>query len=287
MEDNRLRDLFDSFMYAVSRTPRHTPIQPRDMRKDVPKIHLKCRNVEKTTCLNIDKLYIDDDLLNDIPAILPPTNQSWKSGCDFAYGDSKTVYVRLNEKHEPDGFCVVSGNECGGEDMNEKSLEFAKKRIASGECGGMENDKFEHMNEVNFRLIADSIQFNECVKVSDNLWEVIFLVNGTDKTIKLSLKHNPDAEFDYISIKRCCCDGTLCFFKDLCEEILEKILSGKSAYTPKMPKDRENYNISFEVGNFVFAEEYGEQFAPEDKPWMKCRFTAMLPVKCDFVRRTS
>lgn len=174
--------------------------------------------------------------------------------------------------------------------MNGKSLEFAKKRIASGECGGMENDKFEHMNEVNFHLIADNIQFNECVKVSDNLWEVEFLVNGTDKKVKLSVKHNPDAEFDYISVKRCCCDGTLCFFMSLCEEILEKILSGKSACTPKIPKDieesPENYDISFEVGNFVFAEEYGEKFATEEKPWMKCRFTAMLPVKCDFVRRS-
>lgn len=175
--------------------------------------------------------------------------------------------------------------------MSNKSLDFAKKRIASGECGGMENDKFEHMNEVNFRVIAENIRFNECVKVSDNLWEVEFLVNGTDKKVKLSVKHNPDAEFDYISVKRCCCDGTLCFFMSLCEEILEKILSGKSAYIPKIPKDidesPENYDISFEVGNFVFAEEYGEQFAAEDKPWIQCRFTVMLPVKCDFVRRTA
>lgn len=175
--------------------------------------------------------------------------------------------------------------------MSNKSLDFAKKRIASGKCGDMENDKFEHMNEVNFRVIADNIQFNECVKVSDNLWEVEFLVKGTDKSVKLSLKHNPDAEFDYISIERCYCDGTLCFFTSLCEEILEKILSGESAYTPKIPKDidesPENYDISFEVGNFVFAEEYGEKFATKEKLWMKCRFTAMLPVKCDFARRVS
>lgn len=175
--------------------------------------------------------------------------------------------------------------------MNGKSLEFAKKRIASGECGGMENDKFKHMNEVNFHLITENFQFNECVKASDNLWEVEFLVNGTDKKVKLLVKHNPDAEFDYISIKRCCCDGTLCFFVGLCKEILEKIFSRQSICMPKIPKDieesPENYDISFEVGNFVFAEEYGKQFATEEKPWMNCRFTAMLSIKCDFVRRNS
>lgn len=285
MEDKNIKDLFDSFMYAYLHAPIASFHLNGTARKDIPKVHLKTADIEKQK-LSLHKFYVDD-LPLDISRLLLPDTPLWKQGCDFGISDSKTVYVRLNEKHEPDGFCVVPGNECGGEDMNEKSLEFAKKRIASGDCGGMENDKFEHMNEVNFRLMADSIQFNECVKVSDNLWEVEFLVKGTDKSVKLSVKYNPDAEFDYISIKRCCCDGTLCFFKDLCEEILEKILSGKSAYTPKMPKDRENYDIFFEVGNFVFAEEYGEQFAPEDKPWMKCRFTAMLPVKCDFVRRTS
>lgn len=119
MEDNYLRDLFDSFMYAVSRTPRHTPIGTTDVRNDIPKIRLKCRSIEEISHINtaFDKLYINDDLLSDIPEIPPPTNQSWQSGCDFGYEDSKTVYVRLNEKHEPDGFCVVPESEVGEKAM--------------------------------------------------------------------------------------------------------------------------------------------------------------------------
>lgn len=54
-----------------------------------------------------------------------------------------------------------------------------------------------------------------------------------------------------------------------------------------MEESPENYDVSFEVGNFVFAEEYGEQFATEEKPWMKCRFTVMLPIKSSFIRRGS
>lgn len=37
-------------------------------------------------------------------------------------------------------------------------------------------------------------------------------------------------------------------------------------------------------GNFVLAEEFGDQFATKEKPWMKSRFTAMLPIKFNVVR---
>lgn len=175
--------------------------------------------------------------------------------------------------------------------MNGKSLEFVRKRIESGNFGEMKNDNYKHMREIDFRAIADKVKFNEYVKVFDGLWEVEFLVRGTGETVKLSVKYNSDAEFDYFSSKSCLCDGTFAFFINLCEEIFERILSGQSVYMPKTPeeakKSPQNYDICFEVGNFVFAEEYGEQFAPEDKPWMKSRFTVMLPIKCDFIRRDS
>lgn len=174
------------------------------------------------------------------------------------------------------------------ERMGDKSLEFVKKRIASGVCNGMENDKYEHMNEIDFTTIASKIQFNELVEVSENLWKTKLLFeNG--KTTEVSVKHNPNAQFDYFSTERCICDGTLLFAVELCKKIFNKILTGQSCYTPKMPKDAGekpyNYDISFEIGNFVFTEEYGEQFATEDKPWMKSRFTVMLPIKCDFVEK--
>lgn len=170
--------------------------------------------------------------------------------------------------------------------MNGKSLEFVKKRIASGVCNGMENDEYEHMNEIAFTAIASKIQFNGLAEVSENLWKTKLLFDNGETT-EISVKYNPNAQFDYFSTESCCCDGTLLFIVELCEKIFNKILTGQSCYTPKIPKDAGekpyNYDVAFEVGNFVFAEEYGEQFATENKRWMKSRFTVMLPIKCDFM----
>lgn len=170
--------------------------------------------------------------------------------------------------------------------MKDESLEFVKKRIASGVCNGMENNKYEYMNEIDFPTITSKIKFNKCVEISENLWKIkIPFENG--ETTEISVKYNPNAKFDYFSTESCCCDGTLLFMVELCEKVFEKILTGQSCYTPKMPKDAGkkpyNYDIAFEVGNFVFAEEYGEQFSTKDKRWMKSRFTVMLPIKCDFM----
>lgn len=172
--------------------------------------------------------------------------------------------------------------------MNDKSLEFVKKRIASGVCNGMENNKYEHMSEIDFPVIARKIRFNECVEISENLWKIkIPFENG--KTTEISVKHNLNAKFDYFSTEVRRCDGTLIFAVELCEKIFSKILTGRSCYTPKMPKGAEekpyNYDIVFEVGNFVFAEEYGEQFATKEKPWLKERVTVMLPIRSEFIEK--
>lgn len=172
--------------------------------------------------------------------------------------------------------------------MNDKSLEFVKKRITSGVCNGMENNEYEHINEIDFLAIVRKIQFNELVEVFENLWKTKLLFDN-GKTAEISVKYNPNAQFDYFSTESCCCDGTLLFGVELCKKIFIKILSGQSCYIPKKPKDAEqypyNYDIAFEVGNFVFAEEYGKQFATKEKPWLQSRFTVMLPIKCDFVEK--
>lgn len=172
--------------------------------------------------------------------------------------------------------------------MKDKSLEFVKKRIASGVCNGMENNKYEHMNEIDFLAIVSKIQFNELVEVSENLWKTKLLFDN-GKTTEISVKYNPNAQFDYFSTESCRCDGTLLFAIEMCKKIFNKILVGQSCYIPKKPKDIEknpyNYDVYFEVGNFVFAEEYGEQFTTKEKPWMKSRFTVMLPIKCDFAEK--
>ncbi|EOS48293.1 hypothetical protein C810_01383 [Lachnospiraceae bacterium A2] len=172
--------------------------------------------------------------------------------------------------------------------MRDKSLEFVKKRIESGVCNGMEKDKYNHLYEVDFLKISEQIKFSNTVKVSENLLEVE-LPFKDNKGTTISVTRNTEAEFDYMTVERCRCDGTFVFFIDLCKKILEKILKGETCYSPKIPKDAKEklykYNIRFEVGNFIFAEEYGEDFTTKEKPWMKSRFTVMLPIKCDFAEK--
>lgn len=169
---------------------------------------------------------------------------------------------------------------------NNRSLNFVRETISSGRCNGMENDKYEYMSEIDFSAIASKIQFNELVEVSENLWKTKLLFDNGE-IIQISIKHNPDAKFDYFSTESCYCDGTLLFAIELCKKIFNKILVGKSCYMPKITKDIEEkpyrYNVHFEVGDFVLAEECGRQFATKENPWIKSRFTVMLPIKCDFI----
>lgn len=172
--------------------------------------------------------------------------------------------------------------------MDNKSLEFVKNRIKSGVCNGMESNNYTSMQEVDFMRIVKNFQFNKIVKVTDNSWETELEFEAElKKKMKIKVSHNPNAEFDYFTTESCRCDGTYIFKMGLCGEILKKMLSGQSYYAPKLPKDfdEKDYDITLEVGNFVFADEYGEEFSEKNKPWMKSKFTAMLPIKCEFFWR--
>ena len=171
---------------------------------------------------------------------------------------------------------------------NNRSLNFVREAISSGRCKGMENDKYEYMSEIDFSAIASKIQFNELVEVSENLWKTKLLFENGG-IMEISIKHNPDAKFDYFSTESCYCDGTSLFAINLCERILNNILTGKSCYILKIPREAQeqpyNYDVFFEVGNFVLEEEVAENFLTKEKLWIKSGFIVMLPIKCDFVEK--
>lgn len=157
--------------------------------------------------------------------------------------------------------------------MSDKSLKFTMERISSGIFVGLENIETEKIKQISYPAIVKH------KKLENEL-------DFGGKTMRISVSYNPEADFDYLASERCCCDGTLAFAMELCEQILIKLLIGKSCYEPKKPKELDekpwDYDVEFEVGDFVFAEEYGEQFSTKDKPWINSRFTVMLPVKYDF-----
>ena len=104
-----------------------------------------------------------------------------------------------------------------------------------------------------------------------------------------SIIYNPNAEFEYFTMERCCCDGTLSFFNFLTDDIIHSLAKGETHNKKKEPDDNKNdlyaYDRIYEIGDFVFGEEHNERFATDDKPWMKSRFTVFLPIKMEFIKR--
>lgn len=162
-----------------------------------------------------------------------------------------------------------------------KSLEFVKERIASGQCNGMENNKYESMIEQDIRELFTVVNYT---KNGTILADVPYL-KGDKPYFNVIIKHDPDADFEYFTMQRCNCDGTFVFFQDLMGECIDKMIHLKTCNVNKeIPKDLTGYSIVYTVGDFVLAEEFGDEFATKEKPWMKSRFTAMLPIKFNVVR---
>lgn len=170
-----------------------------------------------------------------------------------------------------------------------KSLDFVKQRIATGECNGMENNKWERLDEVPFMDI-----YNFDTKEKRTLpytCEYMYIVDNENKSFTITLNYDPEAEFQYFSTSQCICDSTLIFEIDNTVNIIAKIFKCETYYSPIAPDDFEEYpwryDLVYTVGNFVNGMEINDEFAPKDKPWMRCRFTAMLPIKMEFVRNNN
>lgn len=158
-----------------------------------------------------------------------------------------------------------------------KSLKFVKERIASGQCNGMENNKYESMIEQDIRELFTTVNYT---KNGIILADIPYL-----KDFNVVIKYDPDADFEYFTMQRCNCDGTFIFFQNLMGECIDKMIYLKTCNVNKeIPKDLTGYSIVYTVGDFVLAEEFGNEFATKEKPWMQSRFTAMLPIKFDVVR---
>jgi hypothetical protein len=114
------------------------------------------------------------------------------------------------------------------------------------------------------------------------------LKDADEKQSNFEIIYDPDCEFEYFTMETCISDGTLYFGYNLMTEILEKIFRLKTVNKEKLPVDiQENlydYDIRYTVGNFVFGDEHGD-FGTDEKPWLHSKFTMMLPIKCEFIRK--
>lgn len=161
-----------------------------------------------------------------------------------------------------------------------KSLEFIKKRIRSGGANGMENNKYDWMEErTPFEVLEESLKLTiEDSILCNQTFEYEILNKGK---FKVKIIYNPDVEYDYFTMQRCSSDGTYAHLYELMEICVENIINLKTYFKNVMlPKDLSGYTLIYTIGDFVLASEMDrEKFKTEDKPWLDCRFTSMLPIK--------
>lgn len=110
-----------------------------------------------------------------------------------------------------------------------------------------------------------------------------FHYNSVDLGKTVSLKYNPDADFDYYTSSFNRNDGTFVFMKTAIGQLFqEKFLYKLNTYCT----EKENYftdpnvkEIIYEVGDFVINCYAEDEHAPKTKKWMNEIFQACLPIK--------
>ena len=162
-----------------------------------------------------------------------------------------------------------------------KSLEFIKERIQSGGTNGMENNKYNKLTEEQtpFEILEESLKLAITGSI---LCSQTFEYNILNKgTFKVKIIYNPNAEYDYFTMQCCLSDGTYAHLYELMEICVENIINLKTYFkNVTLPKGLSGHTLIYTIGNFVLTSETDkEKFKTEDKPWLDCRFTAMLPIK--------
>ena len=175
-----------------------------------------------------------------------------------------------------------------------KSTEFVKERIAN---------KFANVPLQDDATFTE-LRFDDYIKINtteefqkgfvDNRYQIKYentkaIVNGKEVTgdIIANILYDENADFEYFTMERCTCDGTLIFMDELIEKVFLKVIRIQTVNNEKVPDGFDEnpflYDLEYTVGNFVICDEYGD-FGTEEKPWLRSRFTVMLPIKFDVVK---
>ena len=166
-----------------------------------------------------------------------------------------------------------------------KSIEFVKKRIAYGKANVPLQDN-AHFYTTKFSSYVNMFCSQELIEKFElsNSIQLALPSKDLKDYVPIYITYDEDAYFEYFTMERCVCDGTLSFMTDLMKDCFNKVVGFQTCNVTKIPSDfQENpfkYEISYTVGNFVCCEEFGD-FGTEEKPWIQSRFTVMLPIKFD------
>lgn len=161
-----------------------------------------------------------------------------------------------------------------------KSLEYVKQRIAEGNTG-LSDCNYESMIEYSPVDIFEEIY-------GKGSWGNGIGIGSENNKIA-DIYYDPDAEFNYFTMNRNTNDGTLLFDFEAMKNVLDNVLSCSTynkTVMAEVPNDREYINThhyKYTIGDIVLCQEYGDKFATEEKPWMRRRTTALMPIKFEIV----
>ena len=155
-----------------------------------------------------------------------------------------------------------------------KSIEYIKQRLPG--C------KFDSMHE---------IDIYEIIKKDDS--NKIYELNTKSGNLMSEVYYDDAADFNYYTMRSNINDGTLSFMYEAARDVVLSVLDCKTYNTKVLKEAPENedyfdsHHFKYTIGNIVCCSEYGDEFSSEEKPWMKSRFTAFLPIKFEVVESTS
>lgn len=151
-----------------------------------------------------------------------------------------------------------------------KSFDFCIEKASDPTRSAIADRDFSEAFEAPLSIVSEYFKDNKEFKYGNDNLSVIIV-------------YDPDADFQYFTNVSSTHDGTLIFVYDDMSACLNRVLQLETYYLPVgAPKNINGAEIYYTIGNFVVCNEYGEQFATEEKPWMLERTTVMLPIKYNF-----
>ena len=130
-------------------------------------------------------------------------------------------------------------------------------------------DKILHDNIISFGLVCDD----------DNY----------ENKLNVTIEYNPCGDFTYVTSDIRRHDGTLLFLAEALNYLRMKIMSAQTCDATMVPNKFTNvfdYDVKYVIGDFAVVNQFGDEFAPEDKPWMKQRQIVLLPIRCELIPKT-
>lgn len=164
-----------------------------------------------------------------------------------------------------------------------KSLNFVKERIDK-QSANLDVSADAKWVEIDFVDKVQTIAMDNKIRelLTDNKFKSVIRTPQGD--VEVSIKQNTNADFEYFTMERCTCDGTLLFAEELFSKILNKLIKAETVNKEKYKQVPYGGEIVYTVGNFVMCEEFGD-FGTKEKPWLNSRFTVMLPIKFDVIEK--